>query len=148
MNLTPSMPMGIWRLNKAPALGSELRGRVVAFCPSDALIFQKAKEKGILREGSCKGSYMPLLKEVAGIPGDVIDYSDGFIINGHRIPNSSNQNLDILVDQIFISQHFIVPDGFVWLMSSYSSSSFDSRYFGIINESQIVGLADQILVSN
>lgn len=71
VNLTPSMPMGIWRLNKAPALGSELRGRVVAFCPSDALIFQKAKEKGILREGSCKGSYMPLLKEVAGIPGGI-----------------------------------------------------------------------------
>ena len=147
VNLTPSMPMGIWRLKKAAAQDLKLQGSVVAFCPPDTLVFQKAQEKGILHAGSCKGSYMPLLKEVAGVPGDIIDYSNGFIINGQRIPNSSIQHFDLIEGQNPISQHFIVPNGFVWLMSSYSALSYDSRYFGIISQKQIVGSADPMFIA-
>ena len=79
-NHTPSMPIGIWRTgDNSISLDISSRGRFVTFCPPDIELFRAAKEQGILRIGRCKGAYRPLLKEVVGLPGDVIEYSDGFL---------------------------------------------------------------------
>ncbi len=133
INTTPSLPMGIWRVdNTAPILNPSLRGRIVTFCPPDTELFRAAKEQGILRVGRCRGAYTPLLKEVMGVPGDVIEYSDGFLINGHRIPRSKILSLSQAVTRPFTGQ-LIVPQGKIWIMSSFSALSFDSRYFGLVS---------------
>lgn len=142
------MPVGVWHLTAPEALDESLRGRIVVFCPSaDEEIFQKAKAKGILRDGTCDGSYMPLLKEVVGVPGDVIEYSDGFTVNGLKLPNSQILALDLDGAQLPIFRRLVVPEGKLWLMSSYSGLSFDSRYFGFINSNSIRGIADPLLVA-
>ncbi len=141
------MPVGIWRVNRDLPEGEALRGRLVIFCPPDMDIIRMAKEKGILRAGTCEGVYKPLLKEIVGLPGDVIEYADGFSINGHRLPNSMIRRFDVGGIQLPNSKRFIVPEGQLWLMSSYSGLSFDSRYFGFVSRKKIVGLAEPLLVS-
>ena len=146
LNLTSSMPIGIWRLQQPVQPNESLRGQVALFCPPDSGIFRRAKERGILRSGSCEGSFMPLLKEVVGLPGDVVEYVDGgYSVNGRRVANSRIQPLDLGFKPAFYS-HLVVPDGYVWLMSSYSAQSFDSRYFGPVERSRIYAYADAILV--
>lgn len=140
------MPMGVWRLDSNVSITESMRGHAVAFCPPDTSVFRKAKEMGFLRKGTCEGSYMPLLKEVAGLPGDLVEYANGFIINGKRVPNSTIQVFDLGGSDFQYSGSFIVPEGNVWLLNSYSKLSFDSRYFGMVSEDRIVALADPLFV--
>lgn len=89
---------------------------------------------------------MPLLKEVVGLPGDVVEYVDGgYSVNGRKVANSRIQPLDLGTKPALFS-HLVVPKGYVWLMSSYSAQSFDSRYFGPIERSRIYANADVMLV--
>lgn len=89
---------------------------------------------------------MPLLKEVVGLPGDVVEYVDGgYSVNGRRIANSRIQPLDLGVKPAFYS-HLVVPDGYVWLMSSYSPQSFDSRYFGPVETSHLQRIVKPLLI--
>ena len=147
VNMTSSMPIGIWSVEALEPHQSIPRGSVVMFCPPDIEIFQKAKAQGILLDGYCSGSYMPLIKQVLGLPGDVIEYDGGFSVNGQKVPNSEILSIDM--------GHFgeagkrvVVPKDKVWLMSPYSALSFDGRYFGLIDETGIVGLATPRLVEN
>ena len=143
VNLTSSMPLGIWKLRDRGQMRETLRNQVVVFCPPDTDIFRKAKQQGILQAGSCKGSYRTLLKEVVGLPGDVVEYRNGIIINGQRIFNSRLQLVDFGFRQ---PQRLQVPEGSLWLMSSYSDLSFDSRYFGLVGFEQVLSTAEPLFV--
>ena len=148
INTTPSMPMGIWIIDDiTPTLNTSLRGRFVTFCPPDIELFRAAKEQGILRIGRCKGAYRPLLKEVVGLPGDVIEYSDGFLVNGHRIPRSKILSMSEAVSRPFLGR-LIVPEGKLWIMSPYSALSFDSRYFGLVPLETIQNIVEPLWTSN
>ncbi len=141
-NLTPSLPQGLW-INKGAFKATESnRGKVVRFCPPDTAVFRRAREDGILRRGSCGGNYMPLLKRVMGLPGDVVQVSDHVTINGVSLPHSKLQPR--------ISKRYRI-DGFrlklkdteVWLMGD-TDDSFDSRYFGLVSVVRIISSEDHI----
>ncbi|MET3648626.1 hypothetical protein [Phyllobacterium ifriqiyense] len=61
-NLTPSEPLGLWRiiLLNRPARNGDL----VFVCPPESTLFHKALERGYLRRGLCRGGYAPLIKSV------------------------------------------------------------------------------------
>ena len=68
VNLTPSMPQGVYRL----ADGAPQRGDMIAFClPEDRAAW--ALERGYIGAGSCPSETQPLLKYLAALPGDRID---------------------------------------------------------------------------
>ncbi len=147
INTTPSMAIGIWKINPVNKFKTLTRGSAVLFCPPDNDLFRRAKADGILHEGSCTGSYTPLLKEVVGLPGDVVEYIDGgYSVNGRKVENSGVQPLDLGVKPVFY-RHLVVPDGYLWLMGSYSALSFDSRYFGPVERSRIYANSNAMLVS-
>lgn len=67
LNVTPSLDRGIYRISENPPQ----RGDIVAFClsgPSADL----ARERGYLQPGSCPSGLRPLMKRLAGVPGDVV----------------------------------------------------------------------------
>ena len=146
--MTSSMPIGIWSVKDIDPDQSIPRGSVVIFCPPDTKIFQKAKAEGILHDGSCAGSYTPLMKQVLGLPGDVIEYVGKFSVNGLEVPNSELLALGFSEFVSSETRRFVVPNGKVWLMSSYSRRSFDGRYFGFVATSDILGRARPWLVEN
>ena len=147
VNESPSLPIGIWRVSPP---GRDLRtGDVVAFCPPDTPTFREARGRGYLGKGLCEGGYEPLLKPVAAIAGDrVSGTDDGISINGRLIASSKSLNRDGL-GRILPSpgaHDVIVAKGEVWVISSYNSLSFDSRYFGPVPISRIEGLAHPLFI--
>jgi conjugative transfer signal peptidase TraF len=147
VNESPSLPIGIWRVS--PLERDLRRGDIISFCPPDTPAFREAWRRGYLSTGHCEGGYEPLLKPVAAIAGDrVSGTDDGISINGRLIASSKRLNRDGL-GRILPSpgaRDVIVAKGEVWVISSYNPLSFDSRYFGPVPISSIVGLALPLFV--
>ena len=71
-NPTPSLPKGIYRIvSGAPAPKDFVRGELVSFC-LEGEFAELALERGYLEPGSCPSGLRPLLKRLAGLPGDVV----------------------------------------------------------------------------
>ena len=81
-----------------------------------------------------------LLKYVAALPGDLVEVTPtAILVNGRRWPNSQAPDPPSLLDHCYLGRH-IVPPGYVWALGT-NSDSFDSRFFGPVPVSSIVGTA-------
>ncbi len=121
---------------------------IVSVAPPDTTIFQLARSRHYLDWGSCPGGYSALLKPVVAIPGDrVAVSSEGIAVNGVRIPNSkplSTDNSGRPLTPVKFGTYEIKP-GTVWLVSN-SARSFDSRYFGALPQTSVLGAAKPIWI--
>ena len=92
LNETPSVPVGLWRVSAVAVLE---RGRVVSFCPPPTDVFLEARRRGYLKRGNCPGALEPMLKVLAGLPGDeVLQTADALFINGRALPHSKALKAD------------------------------------------------------
>lgn len=147
INETPSLPLGLWRLEGQPAVIE--RGQIVSFCPPDAALFRLGRERGYLSHGRCPGDFAPLLKPVAAVEGDVVEVApEGVSVNGARIPNTAPRILDSAGRDMPPARFgsYTAGPGEVWLVSSFTAMSFDSRYFGSLPAAQIEGAARPLWV--
>lgn len=135
-NLTESYPKGLWRLNDKKAEP----GDCVLFCPPDTEIIQWAKKAGYLWWGICPGGYAPMIKKIVAQSGDLVEIGHSVDINGVKIKNSGIITHDSSGRLLPHAQTCLIGNGEVFLMSDYSSRSFDSRYFGPVNQTQIIGV--------
>lgn len=144
---TPSVPPGIWQVTGLK--GALRRGQFVWVCPPDTGVFKLARERKYIPGGLCPGSYMPLIKPIVAISGDIVALSKtGVGVNNRLIINSAPLLKD---DQgapmpVYQAGTYKVAPGFIWLVSHYHPKSFDSRYFGPVRMSQIQGIARPIWV--
>jgi conjugative transfer signal peptidase TraF len=147
VNESPSLPIGIWRVS---SVERDLRkDDIVGFCPPDTPAFREARERGYVGKGLCEGGYEPLLKPIAAIAGDRLSQTEeGIKINGRVIANSKNLARDGSGRTLPSpgTNDLIVTEGEIWVVSSYNSLSFDSRYFGPVPISSIEGLARPLFV--
>lgn len=132
LNLSSSIPWGIYRVSDTPIV----RGDIVEYCPPNQAIFQMAKARGYLLSGfSCPNFYSPIFKPIAAIAGDEVIINEGGIwVNGIWLRNSKPSFKDAkgrALNPQNISKSK-APAGQVLLASSYSSRSFDGRYFGLV----------------
>jgi conjugative transfer signal peptidase TraF len=114
VNLTPSLPKGVYALSP----GAPGRGDYAAFC-LEGEFSELARERGYLQVGSCPSGLRPLLKKVAGLPGDAIP--DLAV----RSTDSKGRAMPSTL------QGGIVPPGMALVLADHSGS-FDSRYFGLV----------------
>lgn len=146
VNITASMPPGIWRVYQVKPSDPIPRDSVVIFCPPDTQLFRDAKLRGILSIGSCPGGYLPLMKTVVAIAGDAVEFNSGYVINGNRVEHSSPLRFE-MVDPILERRGiWTVPPGSFWLIGTNSDFSFDSRYFGLVRRGSIKAVASPLLV--
>ncbi|NTE89357.1 conjugative transfer signal peptidase TraF [Agrobacterium rubi] len=142
LNLTPSEPLGLWRIeqvSRAPSVGD-----LVFVCPPPTPQFEEAWERGYVRHGLCAGGFAPLIKAVAALPGQRVAIGDTVAIDGAVLDASLIRENDGQGRPIIPYSGGIVPPGHVFLHSSFASS-YDSRYFGPIPISGLLGLATPIL---
>lgn len=147
INATPSMPKGIYKTTHTPH--SARRGAIVTLCPPDTPRFQKAAERGYLGFGNCPGHYRTLLKPIAAIAGDTVKVQpEGVWVNDRFLPNSAPLKTDSQGHPMtaYPTGVYQVKTGEVWLISSHSPKSFDSRYFGPLPEQQIQATATPFLL--
>jgi conjugative transfer signal peptidase TraF len=132
-NLTPSLPRGFYIISHSP------NANLVEFCPQEpgASISLSRQYR---TAGACPDGGAPLLKPAVAFPGDQVQVSaDGVRVNGQLLPNSAGRFRDHLqrpLDPLPFGAYKVEP-GTVWVISSFNSYSFDSRYYGAIPESSI-----------
>ena len=79
INLTGSMPLGIWKKSTALQRGSS----VAACIPPKSPAAQIAATRGYIPPGQCPGGLAPLLKPIAALPGETVRLNDEAVsING------------------------------------------------------------------
>jgi len=133
-NATPSMPKGIYQIIRdSPVIG---RGDLVSLCLEVEPFAALALERGYLRSGSYPCGLEPLLKIVAGIPGDSLDINpDGIWVNGQLQPESRIVSLDSRNRPIPVSLSLtpgVIPNGMTLVLSGGHPGGFDGRYFGLV----------------
>ena len=89
----------------------------------------------------------PFIKRVIGLGGDTVDIHDGHVfINGTQIsepylyadpPTATPQPTTVQGDQ----HSWTVPEGDLFLMGDHRANSEDSRTFGTVAVSQVIGRA-------
>jgi signal peptidase I len=116
-------------------LVDKLSGNFVPYTRGDIVIFRAPEALGV---------NTPFVKRVIGLPGDTVDLKDGRVfINGQALSEPY-----VFTDDGSGSQpesnhpsHWVVPAGQVFLMGDHRNVSRDSRDFGPVNISSIIGRA-------
>jgi len=138
-NTTASYPLGLYRTTeKTPG-----KGDLVIFCPPPQQIFAIAKKRDYIGPGFCNGGYGPMIKRILAAKGDRVSIGPGGVqVNGQMIANSLPMRSDASgrILPILTYTDLELSDTDVLLMSDFSSKSFDARYFGAVNASQIISV--------
>jgi conjugative transfer signal peptidase TraF len=142
VNLTPSYPLGLWRIE--PLDRAVIVGDRVFICPPPGKIFALARERGYLGRGLCPGWLSPLIKTVVATPGQHVVIDGDIAVDGTRLPHSSVRSVDGEGRALARARGGIVPAGKLFLFSEFAGS-YDSRYFGPIPAAGVLGLAHPLL---
>ena len=132
-NLTPSLPLGFYITSHSPI------ANLVEFCLQGAAA-SISLSRQYRTAGACPDGGAPLLKPAVAFSGDQVQVSaDGIRVNGQLLPNSAGRFRDHWQRPLEPWPYgtYKVEPGTVWVISSFNSYSFDSRYYGAIPESSI-----------
>jgi len=147
VNLTTSMPRGIWRIEVAWERIE--RGEIVSVCPPDTPVISEAARRGYIPAGACPGGREPLIKPVAAISGDLVTVTArGIDVNGELVAENRPLEKDSggrPLRSIPAGTYRVTADA-VWLLSGHDPRSFDSRYFGAVPLANIQGIARPVWV--
>lgn len=142
INMTPSEPLGLWRLAELDR--SVAVGDLIFICPPENNATREARQRGYLRSGLCPGGFAPLIKTVIATEGQKVEIGSGVRVDGVAIANSAVSKRDGKSRPLAAFRGGIVPAGSVFLHSDFVGS-YDSRYFGPLPASAILGLAQEVL---
>lgn len=142
INMTPSAPLGFWRIE--PLDRPVAVGDLVFICPPDTPDIRIARERSYLRAGLCAGGVAPLIKTVVAVAGQRVEVGHDIRVDGVVIAHSTIAKVDAKGRPLSAYSGGVVRDGFVLLHSGFWSS-YDSRYFGPLPASGILGLAQEVL---
>lgn len=142
INMTPSHPRGLWRI--APMGRAAAVGDLVFICPPDTVEFERAFDRGYIRRGLCAGGLSPLIKTVAALSGQRVDIAERVLIDGKPLPDSDVQHRDAAGRPLSPFVGGVIPAGELYLHSDFPDS-YDSRYFGPLPSSGVLGLARPIV---
>lgn len=143
VNLTPSYPLGLWRVE--PLERDVAVGDRIFICPPPDEAFELARERGYLGRGLCPGWFSPLIKTVVAIAGQRVVVDRDIAVDGVQLARSAVRAADGAGRLLAPDAGGIVPAGSLFLFSEYAGS-YDSRYFGPIPAAGVLGLAHPLLV--
>ncbi|MBY2927020.1 conjugative transfer signal peptidase TraF [Rhizobium leguminosarum] len=141
INLTPSEPLGLWRI--IPLHRPAAVGDLLFICPPATAEMREAQARGYLRSGSCPGGVAPLIKTVIAVAGQNAEIGASVSVDGRVVSSSRLALRDGKGRPLTPFPSGIVPPGYVFLHSAFPGS-YDSRYFGPVPISGILGLAQEV----
>ncbi|MHB8347886.1 MAG: S26 family signal peptidase [Acidiferrobacterales bacterium] len=140
VNLTPSEPIGVWRLHR----GAPHVGEFVTLCPP------LTRPYPFLEHGTCPGGVMPFLKEIVAGPGARIrETVHGVAVNGHRLPDSAPLRIAPGTGTVLPRRFGTgrLPRHAYWTYGAGDPRwSFDSRYFGPVPRRDLRRVATPVWV--
>jgi conjugative transfer signal peptidase TraF len=141
VNLTPSEPIGLWRI--VSLARPVVAGDVVFICPPERPDMEQAAQRGYLRSGLCPGGYAPLIKTVVATAGQHVEIKRSVSIDQVPLARSSLVSTDGQGRSLAPYAGGVLGEGLVFLHSDFVGS-YDSRYFGPIPVAGILGLAMEV----
>lgn len=86
-----------------------------------------------------------LVKRVIALGGQTVDLRDGVVyVDGvardEPYAAGSSYPLDVQAAGVDIAYPYTVPEGCIWVMGDNRENSADSRYFGAVEESSVMGV--------
>jgi conjugative transfer signal peptidase TraF len=139
LNTSKSLALGLYWVEG----GAVEKGKYVMFCPPESSLFQVARDRGYVGSGFCPGNFGPLMKRVLAAKGDAVAIShDGVAVNGVLLPFSKPLAVDGIGRELpqLAGKSFTLGDADLLLMTDVSPTSFDARYFGLIDRKQVTSL--------
>ena len=136
INTTRSIPVGLYWASSNPVE----KGAYVLLCPPPVEAIAEAKRRGYLTTGFCPGKLGYMMKKILAAKDDAVAITDeGVTVNGAMLPLSAPMVMDKYGRPLprYQSNSYTLGNSEVLLMSDVSATSFDGRYFGPINRSQI-----------
>ena len=136
VNTSSSLPLGLYMRTDDTAAS------LVEFCPAEPFASISRERRYRITGFSCSDHAVPLLKPVVARAGDIVEVSPaGIAVNGRLLPNTSPLHADAANRPLIawpIGRYAVGP-GTVWVASTYSRASYDSRYIGPVEERSIRG---------
>lgn len=134
VNISPSYPVGVYRQVDTHWQKRDL----VISCLPEA-IAQWGLERGYLvRSTQCRG-HIPVIKQVIALSGDWVSTDQQLAVNGSLIPNTQIHTHDTRGRTLPKTSGGLTAVNQVWLVSNHVAGSFDSRYFGAIDQALVQG---------
>jgi conjugative transfer signal peptidase TraF len=133
VNASTSLPIGLYKITTDPS------AKLIEFCPAEPFASLSAI-RGYRRRGNCRDGAEPLMKPIVAVEGDSVEISTrGVTVNCTPLPNSAARPFDRQNQSLahWPFGTYRVAVGTVWVISSFNSRSFDSRYFGPIRISSV-----------
>ena len=134
-NYTHSAPFGLYREEFESEAAIHDPAPYVFFCPDRRWPSMRGEPNYRDPMRTCPDGFSPLIKPVVAWPGDLVSVSaNGIRVNGRPLPNSAPIERDSKGQQLrpFAHGEYRVRPNELWVVSSFSPRSFDSRYFGPI----------------
>lgn len=131
LQVTGSMPRGLYLVVPAHRFAV---GDIVLLDPPAAVAPMMLERRWI-------GAGMKLMKPVAALAGDEVCVRDGAVfVNGRALgPVQQRDRLGQPLPRLALCRRLAGDEAF--LLSNFTTSSFDSRYFGPVSTSQLQGRA-------
>ena len=134
-NYTHSAPFGLYREQFDSEAAIHSPAPYVFFCPDRRWPSMNDEPNYRAPMRTCPDGFSPLIKPVVAWPGDLVSVTTtGISVNGRLLTNSAPISRDSKGQQLraFAAGEYRVGLHELWVVSSFSSRSFDSRYFGPI----------------
>ena len=88
-----------------------------------------------------------IIKRVIGLPGETVEYKDNTLyVNGKKIKENFKINGTTYDYNIIESGYEIIPDNMYFVLGDNRINSADSRTIGLIEEKQILGKANFVII--
>jgi signal peptidase I len=110
-----------------PRISDYKRGDIIIFNPPDGLMED--------------GKPTPFIKRVIGVAGDTVEIKgDAVWVNGTRLDEPYTYEGQGTSPSSALS-HWVIPDGYLFVLGDHRQQSEDSRVFGPIPKSSVIGRA-------
>jgi conjugative transfer signal peptidase TraF len=150
LNLSPSMPIGLYRSRSSGEARALMRGAIVAVCLPESLAAW-GRRRGYLMRGRCPGGTTPVGKPIFAVAGDTVTVAAAGLVRNRVLANNT---LRLAQDHAGFPLPRIpcgtypVSTGQLWLVSTNTPLSWDSRYFGPVATANVVAVLRPLWVQH
>ncbi len=152
INVTPSMPIGLYRLSSLPRRLHD--SMIVYLCPPsparNLAMMQAVRGHWLLTSprSTCSAHLVPFIKQIGATPGQTVTLTmRGTSIDGHPLPATAIKHF-AKNGQPMIHQKpgsYQMKSGQVWVWDNSSPWAYDSRYWGPLPVANILKQARPVL---